>query len=205
MSELMMLHPMVQKHPWMRLVPNGITGARIGLSGVVTYMIFVPDVSLVALLVFVLGASSDRVDGWFARKYRVQSAVGAQLDSLADKVLVGSYMVFLWPLFGWEEVLLCTIILVREILVLSFYHWRKPMNGKSLDEFASKRGKQKMVLQVVALALYGAIPVLMPSLIASMTGRYCYELLSFAVLFAATGMTIWSGIDYWFLWRGARR
>lgn len=44
-------------------------------------------------LVLLAAALSDWLDGWLARRLNAESALGALLDPIADKVLVGSYLV----------------------------------------------------------------------------------------------------------------
>ena len=40
------------------------------------------------LAAFVLAASTDAVDGWYARRYNAISVLGQVLDPLVDKVLI---------------------------------------------------------------------------------------------------------------------
>lgn len=50
---------------------------------------------MVALLVFVLAAVSDGVDGYIARHWNQRTELGLRLDPLADKLLLTSGLVFL--------------------------------------------------------------------------------------------------------------
>lgn len=58
-----------------------------------------------ALLTFIVAAASDGLDGYIARKYNLQSKLGAVLDALADKVLMLTGLITLsfvpWGESGW--------------------------------------------------------------------------------------------------------
>ena len=47
----------------------------------------------VALILFILSSSSDYWDGFFARKYNLESKLGEILDPIADKILT-SFLLF---------------------------------------------------------------------------------------------------------------
>jgi cardiolipin synthase len=49
-----------------------------------------------ALLVSFLIALTDSIDGWMARRWKLESRFGAIMDPIADKLLVGSGFVALW-------------------------------------------------------------------------------------------------------------
>ena len=51
-----------------------------------------------ALVIFVLGVISDGLDGYIARKAKMQSKAGLILDPLGDKLLLMSAFVFLSPI-----------------------------------------------------------------------------------------------------------
>ena len=42
---------------------------------------------------FLIAAASDWLDGWLARRWDAQSALGALLDPIADKLLVNAYLI----------------------------------------------------------------------------------------------------------------
>jgi cardiolipin synthase (CMP-forming) len=66
-----------------------------------------------ALALAVLAAASDFVDGWVARRFKQQSALGVALDPVADKVLMGAaYIVLSWGgLLPWW---LTALVLIRD-------------------------------------------------------------------------------------------
>ena len=49
---------------------------------------------------FVIAAASDWLDGWLARRWQVQSQLGALLDPVADKLLVNAYLIVYTMILG---------------------------------------------------------------------------------------------------------
>lgn len=71
-------------------VPNTLTLARCGLAFWVGWLIYMqPALSLWPFIAFVLVAVTDFLDGFAARRLNAVSELGAFLDPVADKFLVG--------------------------------------------------------------------------------------------------------------------
>lgn len=68
-------------------VPNILTFSRLVAAPVVGYLI-AQDQQLAALSLFVYAAVTDLVDGWIARKWKLQTVVGTVIDPMADKTLM---------------------------------------------------------------------------------------------------------------------
>src|SRR5579859_905203 len=81
-------------------LPNRITVARIGLTVVFVMALLLPPYGWVrshfpfgkttALIIFIVASLSDWWDGWYARKYNLETTFGMLLDPLADKVLTAA-------------------------------------------------------------------------------------------------------------------
>jgi len=99
-------------------LPNAITVSRLFLTA--GFIIFVAWEStwghLTALILFIIAAASDFLDGWLARKLNLVTPLGKLLDPLADKILVCSAFVFLTAK-GLCPVWITALILGREFLV----------------------------------------------------------------------------------------
>jgi CDP-diacylglycerol---glycerol-3-phosphate 3-phosphatidyltransferase len=99
-------------------LPNAITVSRLFLTA--GFILFVAKEStwghLVALILFIIAAISDFVDGWLARKMNLVTPLGKLLDPLADKILVCSAFVFLTAK-GLCPVWVTALIIGREFLV----------------------------------------------------------------------------------------
>jgi CDP-diacylglycerol--serine O-phosphatidyltransferase len=71
-----------------RYIPNLFTFLNMGSGLIALIFVFQNHFESAALFVF-LGIFFDFFDGFFARMFKVQSAVGLQLDSLADMITSG--------------------------------------------------------------------------------------------------------------------
>jgi len=108
-----------------------------------------------ALILFVVAASTDWIDGWWARKYQQVTKLGRILDPFVDKVIICGAMIALAaakdsPMAPW----MATLVVARELLVTSL---RGMVEGQGGDFSAKQLGKWKMVLQcaaVIATLLY---------------------------------------------------
>ena len=68
-------------------LPNILTFSRLISAPIVGYLI-VKDQHLAALSLFVYAGITDLVDGWIARKWKMQTVVGTVIDPMADKTLM---------------------------------------------------------------------------------------------------------------------
>jgi CDP-diacylglycerol---glycerol-3-phosphate 3-phosphatidyltransferase len=153
-----------------RQVPNLITTSRLILS-VVFFTILSwyqydgrghSTLLTWGFFICLIAISTDYVDGYLARKWKVESAFGRVVDPFVDKILVlGSFIFFagknfIIPVEGHPDVVytitgvtpaMVVIILGRELLVTSL---RGMLESKGTDFGAVWAGKAKMVLQSVA-------------------------------------------------------
>jgi len=133
-----------------------------------------------AAVVFAVGAWTDLLDGYLARRWAISSRTGAWLDPLADKLLVGAPIITLaildrFPL--WAAI----VIIAREVLVtgVRIFLGRR---GRSMP--ASRLAKWKTFAQLGAIFLY----------ILPLTGWLAKVRLP--VLIVAVVLTVYTGIDY---------
>ena len=97
-------------------IPNLLTLLRIILVPVIVILL-IQGLFLKALIVFVVAALSDALDGFLARILHQQTALGAYLDPIADKALLASSFVTLSVLHiipGW----LTVIVISRDFIIL---------------------------------------------------------------------------------------
>jgi len=139
-------------NPWN--VPNALSSVRLLMAIAVCACIEMQSWTT-ALILFVVAASTDWIDGWWARKYQQVTKLGRILDPFVDKVIICGAMIALAsakdsPMAPW----MATLVVARELLVTSL---RGMVEGQGGDFSAKQLGKWKMVLQcaaVIASLLY---------------------------------------------------
>src|SRR5688500_11990297 len=102
-------------------LPNILTYGRIAAVPAIALVFpFWGDVGrFLALFTFIAASVTDWLDGYLARVWQQQSALGRMLDPIADKLLVGVVLLLLVSdntIGGWS-LIAAIIILSREILV----------------------------------------------------------------------------------------
>ena len=168
-------------------VPNILSLARLALAGVL-FVAVERGLWIAAVWLFLVAASTDWIDGWWARRFDQVSRLGRMLDPLVDKVIVcGSYALLAGAgsaIAPWMAV----VVVVRELIVTAI---RAEMERAGHDFSAALSGKLKMVLQCLTIGLVLATrgwPGLEPGGIAVGT-------LAHWSAWAAVVATVWSGID----------
>lgn len=162
--------------------PNVISALRALLVPVVVLLIVADtrSASVAAAVVFALGAASDLLDGYLARRHSMKTATGAWLDPLSDKLLVSVPIVVL-AARGDFPAWAAAVIVGREVAVSLL---RAYLGAQRTSMPASWIAKLKTVSQTAAVVLY-----LLP-LGAGANG------VRLAVLVVAVALTLVSGLDY---------
>jgi CDP-diacylglycerol---glycerol-3-phosphate 3-phosphatidyltransferase len=165
-------------------LPNQLTIARVALSILlficVSYDWFVP-----AFVLFVVAASTDWLDGYFARKYGLVTTLGRILDPFADKLIICGTFIFLAaePASGIRPWMAVTVM-GRELLVTAL---RSFLEQRGTDFSAEFSGKLKMLLQCLAAGASLFLLAFQPT--------WLVEPVVW-VAWAAVAMTIYSGLTY---------
>ncbi|MFN4985700.1 MAG: CDP-diacylglycerol--glycerol-3-phosphate 3-phosphatidyltransferase [Ignavibacteria bacterium] len=106
-----------------------------------------PNGTLTALLIFVVAALTDWLDGFLARRYGEVTDHGVFLDPLADKVLTTSAFVALYML-GMMPIWMLVIIVLRDFGTTAM---RSIADDKGLTMTTSYVAKVKTFLQMVVI------------------------------------------------------
>ena len=165
-------------------LPNQLTIARVALS-IVLFVCISYDWFAAAFVLFVVAASTDWLDGYFARKYGLVTTLGRILDPFADKLIICGTFIFLAaePVSGIRPWMAVTVM-GRELLVTAL---RSFLEQRGTDFSADLSGKLKMVLQCVAA---GASLFYLAFEPAWLVGPVVW------VAWAAVAMTVYSGLVY---------
>jgi CDP-diacylglycerol--glycerol-3-phosphate 3-phosphatidyltransferase len=159
---------------------NAVTIGRVLLTPLLLVSIAGSGASWPGLVLWIALSASDGIDGFLARRHGVTRS-GAFLDPLADKFLVLGAMAVLvaTDTFWWLPV---ALIAGREV-AMSLYRSLASRAGVSLP--ARKTAKIKTVIQEIAVGL-----AICPAL-DDRAGP------AVAVLWLATGLTLFTGAQYW--------
>ncbi len=174
----------------MTITPNYLTVLRIALIPTGVWALFhSPSATwqIIAWCIYFTLGMTDILDGHWARKSNRTTPLGAFLDPVADKALIGSAMISLSLLdrFPWW---ITAVILFREIGITIF---RLAVIRDGVIP-ASKGGKIKTLTQNFGVSFY--ILPLPESLYFLRDG-----LMGVAII-----LTIWTGVDYIYKWKKAR-
>src|SRR5947209_2953012 len=136
--------------PVLNNLPNQLTAARLVLAFVL-FGLIAAERWIGCTFVFAVAALTDWLDGYFARRQNLVSALGRNLDPLVDKVLICGAYIFLLPqgLAGeWLQPWMVTVIVARELIITSL---RSFLENRGAVFGADWLGKLKMGLQCAAL------------------------------------------------------
>jgi CDP-diacylglycerol---glycerol-3-phosphate 3-phosphatidyltransferase len=135
-------------------LPNALTGLRLGLVPVFAWLLWRSNsgdnaAAVAAAVVFAIASLTDFVDGDLARRRGQVTNFGKVADPIADKALTGTAFVGL-SLMGELAWWVTIVVVVREVgvTVLRFWVIRHGVIP------ASRGGKVKTVLQIVAILMY---------------------------------------------------
>lgn len=166
-------------------VPNALTTARFALA--IGVMLLIPMQSHgMALILFTIAATTDWMDGYWARKYGQVTKLGRIFDPFVDKIIIcGTFIALVEVADSGVASWMATTIVARELLVTSL---RGMIEGSGGDFSANQLGKWKMVVQCAA-----AITILLALIYPTVTAL---AVLGQGLLWAAILITIYSGWIY---------
>ncbi len=141
-----------------------------------------------ALGIYIVAAVTDFLDGYLARKWQQQSALGRMLDPIADKVLVSVVLLVLASdrILEGGHLWAAIIILAREVLVSGL---REFLGGLRVSVPVTQIAKWKTTVQLFSIGF----------LIAGPTGdKILPHTTEFGIvcLWIAAALTLYTGYDY---------
>ena len=160
-------------------VANAMTVVRLALVPVFVYFLVAGGTRdrALAFVAFALASITDLLDGELARRRSLITDFGKIADPIADKALTGSALITLSALGELAWWVTCVIV-VRELAVTGLRFW-VIRHGVIA---ASRGGKLKTMLQIVAISLY-VLP-------------WHLTLIREIVMAAALLVTVITGVDY---------
>ena len=182
----------------MHRIPNILSSVRIILSPIFLFLWFQDEFILkfIGLVVYIIAAVTDYFDGYYARKYSVESKLGIFLDPLADKFLTFSGFCVLpfidSELFPWWAI---GVIIFRDVVITIF---RVYTNRKKQPMITRFTAKAKTTIQMIFLYL-GLVVGLFQN-VDFFLGDWVRllldtQILLYLLIFVAS-VTLYSGIEY---------
>jgi CDP-diacylglycerol---glycerol-3-phosphate 3-phosphatidyltransferase len=170
-------------------VPIALTLVRIVLVPLVIVFLISSDRVhvFIAAVIFVAASLTDWLDGRIARSTNQVTRLGTLLDPVADKLLVAAALVSLVQV-DMVPAWMALVIIGRELAVTGL---RGVTLSMGVVVPASRLGKWKTVLQYVALTLL----ILEKGVPAEFVP---FHLVSGIALWIAMGVTVFSGLDYFY-------
>lgn len=168
-----------------RYLPNLLSLSRILLVPLLVVVLLTKfeGKEFVGLGVFLLASVTDLLDGWIARRFRLETRLGKLLDPAADKILTAAAFISLVEMEptvvpAWMVV----VIISRELAVSGL---RSFAAADRVVIGASIAGKVKTVVQVIAICLV---------ILYSQLGEFNH--LAPISMWVAVAVTLYSGIEY---------
>ena len=166
-------------------LPNKLTVFRMCMVPLLVIFMYlpIPGKYLISLIIFLLAAITDALDGNIARKYNLVTDFGKFMDPLADKLLVIAALICLIEVnlvAGW----IVLIIIARELAV-SIMRAIAAADGKVIA--AGNSGKIKTVVQMLSIVLLLLGAYLDSSMIIKI-GQ--------VLIYIAAALTLYSGYEY---------
>lgn len=180
-------------------VPNQLTALRILLVPVFVALLLQTDpwLKLFGVIVFAVASLTDIYDGYHARKYGVETRLGAFLDPLADKLLItAAFLLYVW--MGYLVLWMVLLVVVRDVVITAL---RVYAEYKNKPVITSVEAKYKTVVQNVFVYVIMVLMLMKESAfsgkgIAVMISRFLVSGYLDFIMLAVTVFTVYTGISY---------
>jgi CDP-diacylglycerol---glycerol-3-phosphate 3-phosphatidyltransferase len=170
-------------------LPTYLTLLRIALIPLLAIVFYMPweFANVASTAIFIAAGLTDWLDGYLARKMELETAFGAFLDPVADKLMVAFVLVFLVQAEGSVYLAIpAAIIIGREITIASLREWMAEIGQRGKVK-VSNLGKWKTTAQIVAISFL----LYQDDLLGLPVREVGYWLLYFAAI-----LTLWSMVNY---------
>ena len=170
--------------------PNVLTYGRIAAVPVLAALLLYGGngARWIAVAIYIVAAITDFLDGYLARLWKQQSALGRMLDPIADKVLVSVVLLALAAdgILSGGHLWAAFIIIAREVLVSGL---REFLMELRVSVPVTQIAKWKTTAQLIAIGF----------LIAGPAGDALVPGVTYAgiiLLWVAAALTLYTGYDY---------
>ena len=182
-------------------LPNKLTVLRMVLIPFVMFFYlatFIPYGigKIIALVIFIIAALTDMLDGKIARKHNLVTNLGKFLDPIADKILTASVLFMIMAdgtIPAPYGVIIVSIIIAREFMVSAL---RLIAASQGTVLAADIWGKAKTMVQMIAIPICMLIPFLIELGKVASWIITTVQVVGWSSIGLATVLTIVSGVNY---------
>ncbi|WP_150049418.1 MULTISPECIES: CDP-diacylglycerol--glycerol-3-phosphate 3-phosphatidyltransferase [Methylomonas] len=170
-------------------LPTYLTLLRIALIPLLAIVFYLPwEFSRIACtVIFLVAGLTDWLDGYLARKLNLETAFGAFLDPVADKLMVAFVLVLVVQAEATPYLAIpAAVIIGREITIASLREWMAEI-GQRAKVQVSQLGKWKTTAQITAISLL----LYRDDLLGLPINQMGYWL-----LYLSAVLTLWSMVNY---------
>ena len=179
-------------------LPNILTYGRVLAVPLLVFFFMIENNASrwLSFAVFIAASVSDFFDGYLARAWKQQSAIGQMLDPIADKLLVAAALMLLVSdhTIGSWSLLAALIILIREISVSGLREFLAGLKNVSVP--VTRLAKYKTTMQMIAIGFLLIGPAgdrLLKYYVADL-GLFSY--VGLLLLWISALITVYTGYDY---------
>ncbi|KAF1985946.1 hypothetical protein K402DRAFT_412964 [Aulographum hederae CBS 113979] len=196
----------ITPHENIYTLPNILTFSRLAAAPVIGYFILY-DHHVWAVGLFAYAGFTDLIDGWIARRWKLQTVVGSVVDPMADKILMTVMVGCLaangtLPLPVW----LATLIFGRDAslaLAALYYRYASLPSPKTFSRYwdfslpsaevhPTTVSKYNTFLQLVLIGATTTVPLLSGHTV----GGVEVETIVTGMGYVVAATTLWSGASY---------
>ena len=141
-------------------LPNWMTIMRIAITPLIAVLIWIDEPAYgyqLALALYTIASVTDYIDGYMARRLKVESPLGEMLDPIADKLLVAAVLFALASVTasGWVFLAPALVILIREFMISGL---REFLAKQNVSAPVTRLAKWKTTAQILALGFLMGAP-----------------------------------------------
>ena len=180
-------------------IPNQLTALRILLVPVFVVLLLQVDpwFKLFGVIVFAVASLTDIYDGYHARKYGVETRIGAFLDPLADKLLItAAFLLYVW--MGYLVLWMVILVIIRDVLITVLRVYAEYRNRPVVT---SMEAKYKTVVQNIFVYFVMVLILLKEAVfsgksVSVVIDRFLVSDNLYYIMLVVTLFTVYTGISY---------
>ena len=180
-------------------IPNQLTALRILLVPVFVALLLQVDpwLKLFGVIAFTVASLTDLYDGYHARKYGVETRLGAFLDPLADKLLItAAFLLYVW--MGYLVLWMVILVVVRDVVVTALRIYAEYKNRPVVTSVEAKYKTlaQNLLVYLIMVLILMREAAFFGKGMAVTISRFLASGYLDSIMLVVTVFTVYTGISY---------